>query len=74
MKYIDLNMVRAGVVHHPSAWSWCGYDSLTGGRQRYRLLNLDSVLEWQAGMSRCPFIRDYRRAGPDSIQQGELKT
>jgi len=58
MKYIDLNLVRAGLVHHPSEWRWCGYDELTGGRQRYRLLDLDSVLEWQAGMSRCPFIRD----------------
>jgi hypothetical protein len=36
MRYIDLNMVRAGVVTHPSAWAWCGYEELVGERQRYR--------------------------------------
>ncbi len=25
MTYIDLNMVRAGVVAHPDQWRWCGY-------------------------------------------------
>ena len=25
LKYIDLNMVRAGVVNHPAEWVWTGY-------------------------------------------------
>jgi len=37
--YVDLNMVRAGAVPHPSAWRWCGYDELIGKRQRYCLLD-----------------------------------
>jgi putative transposase len=24
LTYIDMNMVRAGVVRHPSEWPWCG--------------------------------------------------
>jgi len=45
MKYINLNMVHARVVHHPSEWRWCGYDELIGIRQGYRLLDLDSVVK-----------------------------
>jgi putative transposase len=28
MVYIDLNMVRAGVVDHPSEWPDCGYHEI----------------------------------------------
>jgi len=44
MRYIDLNMVRAGVVHHPAAWQWCGYQEFAGLRQRYRILDLQELL------------------------------
>jgi putative transposase len=30
LRYIDLNMVRAGVVGHPSEWPWCSYPELSG--------------------------------------------
>jgi len=39
LRYVDLNMVRAGVVKHPEQWRWCGYDELVGARQRYRLID-----------------------------------
>ena len=32
LQYVDLNMVRAGKVEHPSQWRWCGFDELTGTR------------------------------------------
>lgn len=44
MRYIDLNMVRAGVVNHPMDWPWCGYQEIAGLRQRYRILDLQEVL------------------------------
>ena len=37
--YIDLNMVRAGVVNHPSEWPFCGYYELMENRERYRLID-----------------------------------
>lgn len=40
MRYIDLNMVRAGVVRHPSEWAWCGYQEISGARKRYRTVNM----------------------------------
>ena len=45
MRYVSLNMVRAGVVGHPSEWRWCGDDELTGRRSRYRLLAVERMLE-----------------------------
>jgi putative transposase len=44
MRYVDLNMVRAGVVDHPSDWRWCGYQELTGRRTRFRILDIREVL------------------------------
>jgi putative transposase len=73
MKYIDLNMVRAGVVRHPSEWRWCGYDELVGTRERYRVLESDCVLQWQGGTSREDFIENYRTAIQEAIQKRELE-
>jgi putative transposase len=43
MRYIDMNMVRAGAVDHPSDWAWCGFQELSGARLRYRLLEMDEL-------------------------------
>lgn len=45
LRYVDLNMVRAGVVAHPAAWRWCGYDELCGTRKRYCILDLEGLAE-----------------------------
>lgn len=45
LRYIDLNMVRCGEVPHPDQWRWCGFDELTGKRKRYRILDIDRLLE-----------------------------
>ena len=39
MVYIDLNMVRTGVVTHPSEWPFSGYNEIQNPRQRYSLLS-----------------------------------
>jgi hypothetical protein len=39
--YIDLNMVRAGVVAHPSEWEFNGYNEIQTPRERYSLTNED---------------------------------
>jgi REP-associated tyrosine transposase len=41
--YIELNMVRCGVVKHPRDWEWVGYQEIMGGRSRYRLLDLERL-------------------------------
>lgn len=37
--YIDMNMVRAGVVNHPSEWEFCGYKEIQEPRKRYALID-----------------------------------
>ena len=51
LQYVDLNMVRAGVVTHPSEWRWCSYGELMGHRQRYRILATERLLESLEGVS-----------------------
>ena len=45
MAYIDLNMVRAGVVDHPSEWPDCGYHEIQNPRQRYTIINQQKLSE-----------------------------
>jgi putative transposase len=44
LRYIDMNMVRAGVVTHPREWAWCGYHELVGLRRRYCLIDQEKLL------------------------------
>ncbi|RJQ78550.1 MAG: transposase [Desulfobacteraceae bacterium] len=41
--YIDLNMVRAGVVSHPSEWPFCGYNEIQEPRRKNVLINYDRL-------------------------------
>ena len=43
--YIDLNMVRAGVVSHPGNWPDSGYLELLWKRQRYKTLDNIALME-----------------------------
>ncbi len=45
LRYIDQNMVRAGIVRHPMDWPWCGYNEIVGKRQHFRLLDIDCLVE-----------------------------
>ncbi|MFK8017777.1 MAG: transposase [Gammaproteobacteria bacterium] len=44
LTYVDLNMVRAGVVSHPQDWQWAGYNEIQRPRNRYRIIDLDRLL------------------------------
>jgi putative transposase len=43
--YVDLNMVRAGVVAHPREWAAGGYHDIQGQRQRYRIVDRVALAE-----------------------------
>jgi len=43
--YVDLNMVRAGVVNHPSEWPFCGYNEIQDPRQRYSIIDYERLME-----------------------------
>ncbi len=73
MRYIDLNMVRAGVVAHPAAWRWCGFGELVGTRQRYRMLDMAEVLRIYGSCSRENFAAAYRAAIDEALASGRLE-
>jgi putative transposase len=45
MVYIDLNMVRTGVVDHPLQWLYGGYHELMAPKRRYRLIDHEKLME-----------------------------
>ena len=47
MTYIDLNMVRAGIVSHPRDWLTCGYHEIHHfkNKKRYLILDLKELME-----------------------------
>jgi len=45
MVYIDLNMVRAGIVTYPSEWPFSGYNEIQNPRERYSLIDHESLMK-----------------------------
>ena len=45
MNYIDMNMVRAGVVDHPGEWPWCGYKEIQNPKKRHSVINYERLIE-----------------------------
>ncbi len=43
--YIDMNMVRTGVVQHPSEWEFCGYNEIQSPRKRKGIIDFDRLNE-----------------------------
>jgi putative transposase len=43
--YIDLNMVRAGVVQHPSEWPCSGYNEIQAPKRKNVLINYERLRE-----------------------------
>jgi putative transposase len=60
MAYIDLNMVRAGVVEHPSKWRESGHREIERLPQRYRIIDMPAL----AALIGCPKLR--RQPEPSS--------
>jgi putative transposase len=44
--YIDLNMVRAGVVEHPSEWPYSGYNEIQEPKRKNVLINYERLREF----------------------------
>ena len=65
-------MVRAGVVSHPRDWSWCGYRELVGEKTRYRLLDVDRLLELLSKPDLGSFRKEYRIRIQSAIAEKRL--
>jgi hypothetical protein len=69
--YIDLNMVRAGIVDHPSQWSFCGYNEIQEPRRKNVLINYEKLREL-AGAESYDLLKRYTRTGWRSIWATEI--
>jgi len=71
--YIELNMVRAAAVSHPSQWQWLGYHEIMGERQRYRLLDLERLC-WRLRAADLDQVRKNLEVSlAERIARNELK-
>jgi putative transposase len=58
--YIDMNMVRAGVVSHPAEWMHCGCHEMQSPKQRYRTLDLEALLACLEFSDHASFLAWYK--------------
>lgn len=68
MTYIDLNMVRAGVVNHPSEWDICGYKEIQAPPVRYAVID-QLALKEMLGFKTVEQLRQGCRAWVDEALQ-----
>ena len=70
--YIDLNMVRAGVVRHPSEWAHSGYGEIQQPPDRYRLIDL-AALSTLCGFSNvAEFQLGHRQWVETALRMGAM--
>ena len=71
LAYIDLNMVRAGVVDHPIKWVNSGYHEIQQPPKRYRVIDLPGLF----GLSGFSKLADFQQAHRQWVEialRGEL--
>jgi len=71
--YIDMNMVRTGVVEHPSEWEFCGYNEILEPPQRYSLINYNSLLSFCGYSDKLEFQSDYKSLIKEEINNDNLE-
>jgi len=69
MTYIDINMVRAGIVKHPKDWLYCGYYELQANRKRYTIIDKQSLLHLFSLRSLKDLVEHRRFAVEEAIEK-----
>jgi putative transposase len=73
MAYIDLNMVRAGVVIHPKEWKYCGYNEIVGTRKRRLVIDWPSLMILFNMNDRAEIGQYYSLLIEGLLQTGQLR-
>jgi putative transposase len=69
--YVDLNMVRAGVVQHPSEWSYGGYKEIQAPRRKNVIIAYDRLSRLAGFKDYEAFQSAHRNWVQSSIEQQE---
>jgi putative transposase len=72
--YIDLNMVRAGVVKHPIDWLHGGYHAIQNPPKRYRILDYDALCELSGVSSLSDYQGLHRAWVAEAIKEKQYLT
>jgi len=64
--YIDLNMVRAGVVDHPLEWPFCGYNEIQEPKRKNILINYQRLTEL-LGFDSYDEVKKYHKRWVDDF-------
>jgi putative transposase len=71
--YIDLKMVRAGLVRHPSEWACSGYNEIQVPRRRYALIDYEGLRRVLGFRSHQDLAASYRRWIERSLEKGNRR-
>lgn len=71
--YIDLNMVRAGVVAHPEQWPHGGYNEIQNPRRKCILIDYDSLYRLSGFDDYADFKNAHRKWVNAEIAKAALK-
>lgn len=73
MVYMDTNMVRAGVVSHPSLWPFCGYKEIQEPRRKKVLIDYER-LQSLVGAASYEELRSSHKGWVEEYLGSEVKT
>jgi putative transposase len=59
--YIDLNMVRAGAVRHPSEWEFSGYNEIQRPRKKCVLISYEALMNLAGYQNYDAFRKAHRK-------------
>jgi REP element-mobilizing transposase RayT len=70
LAYIDLNMVRAGVVNHPAQWQESGFYEIQKPPKRYAIIDFQSLSELCGFADPTEFQRAHRQWVEHGLESG----
>jgi putative transposase len=70
--YIDLNMVRAGKIRHPSHWYWSGYNEIQKPKRKNVLINYAKLGQLAGFENFAGFQSAHKRWIEDSLGKSEF--
>ena len=73
MVYIDMNMVRAGIVNHPADWKQSGYKEILSDKKRYSIIDLDSLQQLLDFHDIKTFQDYYKDLINESVKKNEMQ-
>jgi REP element-mobilizing transposase RayT len=69
--YIDLNMVRAGVISHPSEWEMSGFNEIQNPPERYCVIDMHALQNFCGFPDHEQFAEQHRQWIQEAIRNGK---